>query len=227
MLLIDKYAYTNKLANKSALIKLLVVVIALVITTTSKSNYLNILVLFIMVFMSTFIAGIPMDRYLKIFSIPMGFLFISVITILFSISKENTYLYSIKLFSCYIGLSKNSIDESTILITRVMASMSSTFFLALTTPLNSLLAAFKKLHFSNVLIELIVLIYRSIFIFLEEAHEIYIAQELKLGYTGFKNSLNSTGLLIRSLFLKIILSYKEMVVVLECKLYDGEFKIGD
>lgn len=227
MLLIDKYAYTNRLSNANPNLKLMTVAICLIIATVISNNYINIFIFFFMTFLTVFIAGIPLNKYLKILYIPLGFLILSIMTILFSISSENIYILSLKISNNYIGITKLSILESINIITRVLASISSTFFLALTTPINSIIKVLKKIKVSNTLIELFVLIYRSIFIFLEESIEIYNAQEMRFGYSSFKKSLNSTGLLIKALFVRIFMRYKEMVISLDCKLYNGEFKTGD
>ncbi|TJX13532.1 cobalt ECF transporter T component CbiQ [Tissierella creatinini] len=227
MLIIDKYAYTNKLADSNPFNKFIIVVISLGITTIINNIYINLMIFAFMIFLTTIAAGIPFDKYIKILSIPMSFLIISIITILISISKTDIFLWEINVFDYFVGITRVSVDESILLLTRVLASITSTFFLGLTTPLNNLIRVFKRLHLPNSIIELIVLIYRFIFIFLGEARDIYLTQEMKFGYTDFKNSLKSTALLVRSLFLKILLDYKDMVIVLECKLYDGEFRIGD
>lgn len=227
LLLIDKYAYTNKLANSSPTIKLITVVMSLVISTVISNNYINLMIFFMMVILTTIAAGIPLDKYLRILFIPMGFLFISILTILFSISGENIFIWSIKLGSKYIGMTDKSIVQSINIAIRVFASLSATFFLALTTPMNNLIKVFRKMKIPNTMIELCVLIYRCIFIFLEESKEVYVAQEMKFGYSSFKKSLNSTGLLIKALFIGVLLKYQDMVITLDCKLYDGEFKIGD
>lgn len=227
MLLIDKYAYTNKLTNSNPFIKFVIVVIALAIVTITKSNYINLLIMAIMIGLTTIVAGIPIDRYFKMLLIPSTFLLLSIVTILFSISKVDSYIWSISLFDNYIGITYGSIEQAVLLITRVFAAISSTFFLGLTTPINKLISVFKRMHIPIIMIELIVLIYRFIFVFLEEAYEIHNGQELKFGYSNFKNSLKSMGLLVRCLFVRVLLSYKDMVIVLECKLYDGEFRTGD
>lgn len=227
LLLIDKYAYTNKLANTNPIKKFITVVMSLFITTVINNNYVNVLVFITMVILTTYVAGIPIDKYLKILSIPMGFLLLACLSIVFSISYENVYIYSVNLWSFYIGITKESIDLSINLITKVIASMSATFFLGLTTPLNDLIKVFKRLKVPNTLIELSVLIYRFVFIFIEESKEIYTAQELKFGYSNFKNSLFSIGHLIKALIIRVFERYKDMVVTLDCKLYDGGFKIGD
>lgn len=227
MLIIDKYAYSNRLADSNPILKFILVVLALIITTTTRNVYTNLIIFAVMAFTTTVVAGIPIGKYLKILSIPMGFLIISIITILISVSNVDIFVWSLYIFERYIGITKGALDESIILGTRVFASIGATFFLGLTTPLNNLIRVLKWLHLPKSIIELVVLIYRAIFIFLDEAQEIFTGQELKFGYSNFKNSLRSTGLLLRSLFLRVLLRYKEMVIILECKLYDGEFKTGD
>ena len=209
------------------MIKFIIVVVALAITTIISNNYINLGIFIIMVFGTTIVAGIPFNKYIRILLIPMSFLIISTLTVLFSISGKDVYIWSIKIGSKYIGITDESINQSISLTIRVFASMSGTFFLALTTPLNNLIKVFKKLGLPNILIELLVLIYRSIFIFLEESREIYMAQELRFGYSNFKNSFKSISLLIKTLFIRVFIKYEDMVIGLECKLYDGEFKIGD
>ena len=227
LLLIDKYAYTNKLTNTNPTFKLIIVVISLLITTIISNNYINIMIFITMVLLTTIVAGIPLDKYIKILFIPVVFLLISTMTVLISISHEDVYLLSIKVFNIYIGLTTESIVQSVNIITRVFASLSTTFFLGLTTPLNKLIVVFKKMYIPSVIIELLVLVYRSIFIFLEESKEIYMAQEIRFGYSNFKNSFKSTALLMKSLFIRVLIRYEDMVVSLDCKLYNGEFKIGD
>ena len=209
------------------MIKFIIVVIALAITTIISNNYINLGIFLLMVFTTTVIAGIPFNKYLKILFIPMSFLLVSTLTVLLSISGKDVYIWSINIGSKYIGITDESVAQSINLTTRVFASMSATFFLGLTTPLNNLIKVFKRLGLPGIIVELLVLIYRSIFIFLEESKEIYIAQELRFGYSNFSNSFRSTSLLIKALFIRVLLKYEDMVMALECKLYDGEFKIGD
>lgn len=227
MLLIDKYAYTNKLSDSDPFIKFVIVVIALLITTITKNNYVNLIIFLSMVFLTTLVAGIPIKKYCKMLLIPFSFLILSIISILISISPADVFLVSIIFKGYYIGISESALNTSLLLTSRVFASISTTFFLGLTTPLNNMIKVFRKLHFPSTLIELTVLIYRSIFIFLEAAKDIYDIQEMKFGYSNFKNSMNSSGLLVRSLFTRILLNYEEMIITLECKLYDGEFRTGD
>lgn len=227
MLLIDKYAYTNKLADYNPMTKFIFVIGALTIIIFFNNPYINMSIFIIMSFLTIFVANIPLNKYLKIMAMPIVFLMISIITILLSISPNDIFISSVKISNKYIGITRESLTESINTLSRVWASISSTFFLALTTPLNNIIKILKKLKLPNVLIELLVLIYRFIFIVLDESKDIIMAEGMKFGYNNMRNSFRSIALLIKSLFIRVLLRYEDMIISLDSKLYNGEFKIGD
>ncbi|CCQ94776.1 Cobalt ABC transporter, inner membrane subunit CbiQ [[Clostridium] ultunense Esp] len=227
MLLIDKYAYTNKLADYNPMTKFIFVIGALTIVIFFNNPYINMSIFIIMSFLTIFVANIPLNKYLKIMAMPIVFLMISIITILLSISPNDIFISSVKISNKYIGITRESLTESINTLSRVWASISSTFFLALTTPLNNIIKILKKLKLPNVLIELLVLIYRFIFIVLDESKDIIMAEGMKFGYNNMRNSFRSIALLIKSLFIRVLLRYEDMIISLDSKLYNGEFKIGD
>lgn len=227
MLLIDKYAYTNKLADYNPMTKFIFVIGALTIIIFFNNPYINMSIFIIMSFLTIFVANIPLNKYLKIMAMPIVFLMISIISILLSISPNDIFIFSVKISNKYIGITRESLTESINTLSRVWASISSTFFLALTTPLNNIIKILKKLKLPNVLIELLVLIYRFIFIVLDESKDIIMAEEMKFGYNNMRNSFRSIALLIKSLFIRVLLRYEDMIISLDSKLYNGEFKIGD
>ncbi|WP_200804889.1 cobalt ECF transporter T component CbiQ [Anaerosalibacter sp. Marseille-P3206] len=226
MLVIDKYAYTNKIVNVNPMAKFIFAIGALILAVGLNNFYLNIIIFLIMFLSTTVVAKIPIKNYLKLYLIPSVFLIISILTILISKSSLDVFIWSIRIGKSFIGIKSESLNEVIIIIARVFASISSTFFIALTIPINQLIVVFKKLRVPGNVVELIILIYRSIFIFLEEMMEIYNIQEMKFGYCGMKNSYRSLGLLIKCLFVRVLQKYEDMVISLETKLYDGEFKIG-
>ena len=200
---------------------------ALIIAHLINNVYINLGIFIVMIFLTTAVAEIPLNKYFKIIIIPFIFLVFSIITILISISSVDVFVLRIKVFNKYLGVTYESLRDSLKLIMRVLASISSTLFLALTTPLNSIIGVLKRLKISNTLIELLVLVYRAIFIFLEESQDIIRAQEMKFGYSSIKNSYKCISLLMKSLIIRVLIRYKDMVISLDSKLYDGEFKIGD
>ena len=206
--------------------KFLFAIGSLFIAVIIDNLYINLFIFFIMVFLTTIVAGIPIKSYFKLYLIPGLFLLISILTILISISDVDIFIYSIKIRHKYFGINEVSLNLVVHTIFRVLASISSTYFMALTTPINQLIIIFQRLKLPNTMVELIVLIYRFIFIFLEESKEIYTAQEMRFGYTNIKNSYRSTSMLIKCLFVRVLFRYKDMSISLDTKLYNGEFKIG-
>ncbi|MGL4914480.1 MAG: CbiQ family ECF transporter T component, partial [Romboutsia sp.] len=73
-----------------------------------------------------------------------------------------------------------------------------------------------------------ILVYRFIFIFLEEVSDIRKSQQLRFGYINLKTSYNSCGILGNMLFKRMMKRYEDMCISLDMKLYDGKFHIvGD
>ncbi|WP_373899756.1 cobalt ECF transporter T component CbiQ [Haloimpatiens sp. FM7315] len=226
MLLIDKYAYNNKLRKINPMAKFIFAIGLLILSLIFKDYIFEIIVFSFVSFIIVAFAKIPLKQYIKLLLIPMIFLIISIITILISISKDsNLFLYSVKISSTYFGVTKESIEITRLIFFRAMASVSATYFIALTIPMNELIIVFKAFRLPKVFIELMVLIYRFIFIFLEECKEIYNAEEMRFGYMGLRNSYKSLSLLIVCLFVRVMIKYEDLTISLESKLYDGEFKM--
>lgn len=229
MILIDKYAYTNKLSDINPQIK---VGIGLIFLIISMITHNMIMLLAIMVFMSIAIVGIAkidLKNYLKLLRIPIYFLIIGVITNLINISFESkSLIYSFKVFNFYIGVSSESLETSKYILFRSMSCVTCVYFFVLTTPFNQLLYLLKKLKISDTIIEISMLVYRFIFIFLEEVMDIKKSQELRFGYIDLKTSYKSIGLLGNLLYRRLMKRYDDMSISLDMKLYDGKFHVvGD
>lgn len=229
MILIDKYAYTNNLSNIRPSIKVGIGMIFLV--TSMLIN--NVIVLTGITFMMSIaivcIAKIDLNNYLKLLKIPFYFLMFGIIANLINISFDTEKLiYSFKLFSFYIGISSESLNTSIYILFRSIACLTCVYFFVLTTPFNQILVLLKSLHMSDTIVELTMLVYRFIFIFLEEIAEIKKSQELRFGYINLKTSYKSLGLLGNLLYIRLMKRYEDMSISLDMKLYDGKFHIvGD
>lgn len=198
----------------------------LLISVITKNVQLQLIISILMIFSTVFIAKIPFKSYIFILTLPLSFLTLSVLGILISISTSNIdYLWHINIFNFYLGISKTTILTARHLIFRSFSALTCTYFLVLTTPMNDILLVFKKLKLPTIFIEMSILIYRFIFIFLEEAKEIHIAQELRFGYSNLKNGYKSISTLIVSLFIRVFLKYEHMKSALASKGFDNKFHI--
>jgi cobalt/nickel transport system permease protein len=226
MIAIDKYAYNNRLINVDPILKFSIGAMSLMTSIILNNIAFFIIIMSIMSFSILFLAKIDLKYYIKLLTIPISFLILSIIAILISISKEpSSFIVAVKLYKFHIGISRLSLDTSISLFFRSVCCLTCTYFLVLTIPFNQMILVLKKIHVSKAIIEITVLIYRFIFILLEESHELYISQNLRFGYINLKTSYKSLAILISILFIRVMNRYKDMIVSLESKLYNGEFHV--
>lgn len=226
MLEIDNCAYLNNIKDVNPLIKLGITFIGVIASMLTQNVNIHILIMLFMTALILFIARVDMKLYIKCLKIPIIFLIIGIGLNLINISFENKdYIFNVNILGLYIGTTEFAIKSSVNILLRAMSCIISIYFLILTTPFNQLIIVLKKLHIPHTLIELMILIYRFIFIFIEEAEEIYKSQQLKFGYTNLMTSYNSMSLLIKTLFFRMMRRYEDMSISLDIKLYDGKFHV--
>ncbi|GAA0092238.1 cobalt ECF transporter T component CbiQ [Paraclostridium bifermentans] len=226
MLEIDNCAYLNNIKDVNPLIKLGITFIGVIASMLTQNANIHILIMLFMTTLILFIARVDMKLYIKCLKIPIIFLIIGIGLNLINISFENKdYIFNVNILGLYIGTTEFAVKSSVNILLRAMSCIISIYFLILTTPFNQLIIVLKKLHIPHTLIELMILIYRFIFIFIEEAEEIYKSQQLKFGYTNLRTSYNSMSLLIKTLFFRMMRRYEDMSISLDIKLYDGKFHV--
>lgn len=226
MLEIDNCAYLNNIKDVNPLIKLGITSIGVIASMLTQNAKIHILIMLFMTSIIIFIARVDVKLYIRCLKIPMFFLVLGIGLNLINISFENKdYIFNINILGLYIGTTEFAVKSSVNILLRAMSCIISIYFLILTTPFNQLIIVLKKLHIPHILIELMILIYRFIFIFIEESEEIYKSQQLKFGYTNLKTSYNSMSLLIKTLFFRMMRRYEDMSTSLDIKLYDGKFHV--
>ena len=226
-MIIDDYAYRNRLSKVNPNIKFVIGMLLLILSLINPYNYISLLIILTMSFIIVGVAKIELKDYIHFIKIPITFLIISIIMILINFSNDkDILLYSIEIGSLYVGVSVESINSATHLFFRALSCLTCIYFIMLTTPFNQLIFVFKKLHLPDIVLEIAMLMYR--FIFMEEVADIRKSQELRFGYINLKNGYNSFGLLVSMLFKRMMIRYDEMSIALDMKLYDGTFYIvGD
>ena len=88
-----------------------------------------------------------------------------------------------------------------------------------------LFAVFKASRLPESLIELTMLIYRYIFVFLEIAISIMYAQTIRLGYSNFRRSINSISMLISTLFIRSWEQGDKLFLAMNSRCYNGKMTI--
>ena len=85
---------------------------------------------------------------------------------------------------------KSGISLSVNTFLRVEGALSCLFFLVLTTSITDLCVLLRRIHIPQVMVEMSMLIYRYIFLFLEVSEKMSLAQKLRLKRSGRITSYN-------------------------------------
>ncbi|HCU0242192.1 TPA: energy-coupling factor ABC transporter transmembrane protein [Morganella morganii] len=165
-------------------------------------------------------------RYLKWLLIPFSFLAVGLVAIIISFARTpDTLLWGIQIGQYWVGLDPAGLTTANQTFWRSMAALAATFWFMLNMPFEQLIKLMKRGRLPLVLIEQILLTWRFIFIFLEEAATIYHAQSLRFGYRNLRTGYRSLAMLVTMLFSRVMMRYQQMSVALNVKLYQGDFHL--
>lgn len=226
MIYIEQFVYSNKLRNTHPIERVLFALVTMALALLIKSWQVHLLIIFSMYFLLVFKAKIKSRVVIKLLMLPLGFLLIGVLTIAIQISAQNLpYLFSISLFNYNFGITENSLQIAFNTMTVSLSAVSCLYFMALTTPMVELLYVFQLFKLPNVIIELMSLIYRLIFVFIDTAFNIYYAQQARYGHSSFKKSITSFALLFANLWGKAFFKSKNLLHSLESRGFEGNLKV--
>ncbi|MEJ5327614.1 MAG: cobalt ECF transporter T component CbiQ [Candidatus Bathyarchaeia archaeon] len=221
---IDRYAYTNSLSKNSPITKLLLALSLLFISVLSPSPVVPIAVFLTSSSMILFCAKIPWRFYLRLLWYPTVIVALTcVIIALFFGYKEP--LAEVNLLGFKWIIFRDGVATGVTTFFRVAGALSSQFFLVLTTPMTSILIVLRKARIPKIIVEMSLLIYRYIFVFIEVMETMHTAQELRLGYSGWLRKLRSTAMLIGNLFIRTLEQGERTFIAMSARGYDGNIRV--
>jgi cobalt/nickel transport system permease protein len=127
------------------------------------------------------------------------------------------WLYSLELAHIFLNLEYLGF----LVFARMLGGFSCLAFIALTTPMNGLFSVLERFRILKIVLELAMLMYRFIFVFLDEAINMYHSQGNRLGYSSLKNSFKSMGMLGSNLFIRTWMRGEQTYFAIESRCYDG------
>ena len=218
----DYIAHNNELTEFNPYIKLFLTIILLIVTLTLDNLYFDVFVFVVMSIVILAIAKINIRSYLKFLSIPMAFLVITCLFLLFFFGKGDV-IYETGIFG--IVVTTDSWHYAVYTFMRVMGCLPCLGFLALTTPIAKVLNCLRVLKVPKILIEIALLMYNTIFIFLNEIDTMQKAQNSRLGYHSYWSSFKSLGALVSTIFLRALDKSETLQYSLDSRGYTGELPI--
>lgn len=225
MIIIDKLCYYSKLRNRSPYLKTAWAMAALTVTVATRSIALSLLILAVMAYLTVIKGGTNLRRYCHFMAIPFAFLFLSSFAIAVNVAKAPLSLLSLPLGSWYLTVSFSGLYLVTQLMLTALAAVSCLYFLTLTTPLPDILMVLKRVRCPYLIIEMMMLIYRFIFMLLDIAYQLRISQICRLGNKDKKTSWKALGELMAVLLVRAMKRANEMYDAMESRCYNGVISV--
>ncbi|MBD2778605.1 cobalt ECF transporter T component CbiQ [Iningainema tapete] len=225
---IDTLAYTNRLRWLPPEQKLLFAGVLLIITAFAHP-LVQIIIAMWMSIWTVIYARIPAKTYLKLVYVATLFWVISLPALVINgvdskLDLGSDSVIGVNIGYYYVYISHSGIEQGLTILTRAIASLSCLYFIMLTIPFTELLQTLRRIGFPILLIELLLLMYRFIFVLLNTATELLTAQQARGGYRTFKVSMRSLALLIGQLLKRILENYRQVSLSLAARGFNGELR---
>ena len=124
-----------------------------------------------------------------------------------------------------IVVTDDSLHYAVYTFMRVLGCFPCLGFLALTTPIAKILHCLSTLKVPKIMIEIGLLMYNAIFIFLNEIDTMQKAQDTRLGYHSYWSSFKSLGALTSTIFLRSLDKSETLQFALDSRGYTGELPL--
>jgi len=218
---LDDYAHSNGLKDVNPYFKVLFAISTMLVSLISASPVVPILVFTVVSFLIVLKARIPLNFYLKFMSIPFIFAFITFIFMMLFFGVGAPIL---KLGLFNLTVTSDGFNLGFLVFARILGCFSCLAFLAFTTPMTELFSILEDFKIPQIVLELAMLMYRYIFVFLDEAINMYHSQETRLGYSSIKMTFKSLGMLASNLFIRTWIKGEQVYLAMESRCYNGSIK---
>ncbi|MCU0551089.1 MAG: cobalt ECF transporter T component CbiQ [Leptolyngbya sp. Prado105] len=223
---LDTLSHHNRLRQLPPSHKLLFAAIALLMALISTPIVQLAIALWLSIWIVIY-ARIPCQIYFRLLSLVIGFWLMSVPALLIGLSErsQTDAILGGSIGSVYFYLSHQGISQAALIFTRTIATVSCLYFVLFTTPFSEILQVLRQIRCPEILTELLLLMYRFIFILLSTASDLWIAQHSRNGYRSTRRWFYSLSLLVSQLFRKTMENYQQFVLSTAARGFNGAFRV--
>ena len=224
MLSMDRYAQRSPLRTVSPFLKAALALLVLLICVGADSAAVGLVVSVGMLGACVALGGAPGRYVLSLMTIPVLFITVSCLAIVFEVVRAPLGYFDISLFGVYLSATPAGLHSAGLLFFKAYGAVACLYFLSLTTPMQEILEVLRALRLPRLVIELMYLIYRYIFLLLDVQHRMTVAARSRLGYAGRRNAwytfTHISGNLLAASFRRSGACFDAM----EARCYDGTLR---
>jgi cobalt/nickel transport system permease protein len=227
--IIDRYAYSNRIRHVWPDHKVGVALAVLVLCLALNELLVGLAAVGWMFLLAVAMARVPARTFGRVLLAEGSFMVLTTLGILLSVSTgdpRGLTVWTWKVGPLWVSSSPASLRQGAELVARALGCATAMNFLALTTPLVDIVEMLRRWRVPVVLIDIMTITYRSIFVLLDSANTMYVAQDSRLGYHGSRlRAIRNAALLASRLFMDAYQRGMRLQVALESRGFDGELRV--
>jgi cobalt/nickel transport system permease protein len=223
--LLEDVAQKNGLREVNTCLKVIAGLGAIVLCLLSTSYIAPLVIGLFLSLAIILLAKIDLRTYAELFIVPFWFALMSIAGIILISGGETVFWYWEPLPWFSLAVTRESINLGAYVFCRVIGGMSALCFIALTTPMTDLFIVMRQCRIPEAVIDLMMIIYRTIFILMDQVTQIYRAQVMRLGYSGIRESIQSCATLCGAAFIASWNSGEDLIRAMDARCYAGKFAV--
>ncbi|MGI0487898.1 cobalt ECF transporter T component CbiQ [Pantanalinema rosaneae CENA516] len=228
---IDTLAHTNQLRSLPPEHKLGFAIALFLLGYLAPAHVQGLMVLWLFLWVVKY-ARIPAQIYLKLLSLPISFLLLSLPALLIGMGTVDhltafapDVVWGMPIGSIYLYLSQQGIEQARAVFVRAIALTSCLYFILLTVPMFEIIRVLNRLGCPVLVTELMGLMYRFIFILTDTVGELLTAQQSRMGYGTWRIGMRSLSVLVGQLLHRTLHNYRQLTLGLTARGYTGELRV--
>jgi cobalt/nickel transport system permease protein len=221
--LLEDIAQKNGLREVSPYLKLGAGLGAILLCLLSKSFVAPFAIAVTLSLPILLLARVDARTYGELFVAPLSFALASVSVILLLSGGAGPFWSWSPLPWLSLSITRASINESILVLSRMTGGMSALIFLAVTTPMTDLFMVMRRCRVPEAVLDLAMMIYRTIFMIMDQLVQTYQAQRMRLGYSSFRESIRSFSNLCGSVFIASWIAGEDLIRAMDARCYSGKF----
>lgn len=220
----DAMAIQSRLIGWNAGFKVCVCGVFLVACVAADSIPLAIAVAMTMAAVSLVTSPVGVRRYLSLLLVPITFVILSGLVLLVDISPEPLGLLDIPVFSRYLSITPETQVTTGHIMAKAVGALCCLYTLSLSTPVFEIIACLRKIKVPALVVELMVLIYRYVFILFEALHSMTTSSRARLGDRSYRSAWRSFTGIGSNLLVRAFVKAGRAFDAMEARCYGGEIQ---
>ncbi|MCL2136213.1 MAG: cobalt ECF transporter T component CbiQ [Coriobacteriia bacterium] len=196
---IDVVAQFSKLRFVNATLKIATLFILTILGVVSRQPLTGAYLMLVMLVLAVFVGGMKLHEYVQILALPLSFLLVGGLALLFELQAEPTGLINVYAFGVWLTVSAEAQANTLLVVSRALGALSCLLLIGMSTPMSDIINTLRRMHLPELIIDLMYLIYRYIFILLALHHEMFDAAKSRLGMSDYRSSLRTTSYIYANL----------------------------